>query len=49
MIGAKTWLAVCGGYMLPTLIGNILGGVSLVSALNHAQVVSGMLPKKQLA
>lgn len=28
------------GYTLPTLIGNILGGVSLVAALNHAQVVS---------
>jgi formate-nitrite transporter family protein len=29
-----------GGYILPTLLGNILGGVSLVAALNHAQVVS---------
>ena len=29
-----------GGYMIPTLLGNILGGVSLVAALNHAQVVS---------
>jgi formate-nitrite transporter family protein len=29
-----------GGYIVPTLIGNILGGVSLVAALNHAQVVS---------
>jgi formate/nitrite transporter FocA (FNT family) len=28
-------------YMLPTLCGNILGGVSLVAALNHAQVVAG--------
>ncbi|MGI8748326.1 MAG: formate/nitrite transporter family protein [Deinococcus sp.] len=28
-------------YMVPTLLGNILGGVSLVAALNHAQVVSG--------
>jgi len=24
--------------MIPTLIGNILGGVTLVAALNHAQV-----------
>ena len=30
-----------GSYMLPTLIGNIIGGVSLVSAVNHAQVMSG--------
>jgi formate/nitrite transporter FocA (FNT family) len=28
-------------YFLPTLLGNILGGVSLVSVLNHAQVVAG--------
>jgi formate/nitrite transporter FocA (FNT family) len=29
------------GYMLPTLLGNCLGGVSLVAVLNHAQVVAG--------
>lgn len=29
------------GYMIPTLLGNIVGGVSLVAALNHAQVVAG--------
>ena len=29
------------GYMLPALIGNVLGGVALVAALNHAQVVAG--------
>ena len=28
-------------YMLPTLAGNTLGGVSLVAALNHAQVIAG--------
>ncbi len=28
-------------FFVPTLIGNIIGGVSLVAALNHAQVVSG--------
>ncbi len=28
-------------YMVPTLIGNILGGVALVAALNHAQVTAG--------
>jgi hypothetical protein len=27
-------------YILPVLIGNILGGVLLVTALNHAQVTS---------
>ena len=29
------------GVFLPALVGNILGGVTLVAALNHAQVVSG--------
>jgi formate/nitrite transporter FocA (FNT family) len=38
--GAASIAQVVGGYMVPTLIGNILGGVALVAALNHAQVVS---------
>lgn len=33
--------AYLGGYLVPTLFGNILGGVALVTALNHAQVVAG--------
>lgn len=28
-------------FLVPTLVGNVLGGVSLVAALNHAQVVAG--------
>jgi formate/nitrite transporter FocA (FNT family) len=28
-------------YFAPTLIGNVVGGVSLVAAINHAQVVAG--------
>lgn len=47
MTGAKGWGAVAWGYMLPTLIGNIIGGVSLTAALNHAQVVAGMQTKKK--
>lgn len=39
--GEKLWLSVIGGFLLPTLIGNIIGGITLVAALNHAQVVSG--------
>lgn len=39
--GTKTWLEAIGTYMLPTLVGNIIGGVALVSALNHAQVIAG--------
>jgi formate/nitrite transporter FocA (FNT family) len=34
------WYAL-GHFVVPTLIGNCIGGVSLVAALNHAQVVSG--------
>jgi formate/nitrite transporter FocA (FNT family) len=37
--GGKPWLTVIGGYIVPVLIGNIIGGVLLVAALNHAQVV----------
>jgi formate/nitrite transporter FocA (FNT family) len=44
MLGAKTWWSAVGGYMLPTLIGNVLGGVALVSAVNHAQVIAGAPP-----
>ncbi len=42
MVGVKSWSAVAGGYLLPTLLGNIMGGVSLTAAVNHAQVVAGM-------
>jgi formate/nitrite transporter FocA (FNT family) len=38
--GAASWQQYVGGYMIPTLLGNVIGGVALVAALNHAQVVS---------
>ncbi|HLN46594.1 MAG: formate/nitrite transporter family protein [Chloroflexota bacterium] len=34
------------GFLVPSLIGNIIGGVSIVAAINHAQVVSGSRKKK---
>ena len=40
--GLKSWPSYLTGYMLPALIGNTIGGVALVSALNHAQVIAGM-------
>jgi formate/nitrite transporter FocA (FNT family) len=46
MTGERTWISVITGYIVPTFIGNVLGGVSLVSALNHAQVVAGMKKAK---
>ena len=39
--GAMSEWSYLGGYMVPTLIGNVIGGTALVSALNHAQVVAG--------
>lgn len=39
--GDITWGHAFGNFLLPALLGNILGGVTLVAALNHAQVVSG--------
>ena len=39
--GEKGWGAVLGGYVVPALLGNTIGGVLLVAALNHAQVVAG--------
>jgi formate/nitrite transporter FocA (FNT family) len=39
--GSISWWSYALGYALPTLVGNVLGGVALVAALNHAQVVAG--------
>jgi formate/nitrite transporter FocA (FNT family) len=39
--GEVPWTDVLGQYLLPTFIGNIIGGVALVAFINHAQVVSG--------
>jgi formate/nitrite transporter FocA (FNT family) len=39
--GQKPWGEILGFFLLPTLIGNIIGGVTLVAALNHAQVEAG--------
>jgi formate/nitrite transporter FocA (FNT family) len=37
-VGAGAFL---GGFLVPALLGNSIGGVALVAALNHAQVVAG--------
>jgi formate/nitrite transporter FocA (FNT family) len=37
--GQTTWANCFFGYMVPTLIGNTIGGVALVAGVNHAQVV----------
>jgi len=39
--GAETWGVFFLRFFLPTLLGNVAGGVSLVAFLGHAQVVAG--------
>jgi formate-nitrite transporter family protein len=34
------------GYLAPTLVGNVLGGVTLVTALNHAQATQSKKQKR---
>lgn len=36
--GITTWQPALVHYLLPTLLGNLIGGVALVAALNYAQV-----------
>lgn len=40
MAGEANWWDLCRSYGLPVLAGNILGGVTIVAALNHAQVIT---------
>jgi formate/nitrite transporter FocA (FNT family) len=40
-IGQQSWAHVFTSYVIPALFGNILGGVTLVATLNHAQIVAG--------
>ena len=37
-IGALSLWAALSGFVIPALIGNVLGGVAMVSALHHAQI-----------
>ena len=39
--GQISWLQAVFNFVVPALLGNILGGVTLVAVLNHAQVVAG--------
>ena len=42
--GQAETLATIRGVLLPVLAGNIVGGVGLVAAINHAQAVAGGVP-----
>jgi formate-nitrite transporter family protein len=46
MTGALPWITWLTHYMLPVLIGNTIGGVSMVAVVNHAQVVAGAMPHR---
>ena len=39
--GAHTWPQYVGHFLLPALAGNCVGGVTMVAALNYAQVAAG--------
>jgi formate/nitrite transporter FocA (FNT family) len=39
--GLEPWTATFGGYTIPALLGNTLGGVALVAALAHVQFIEG--------
>jgi len=39
--GEASWGQALFGYLTPTLVGNVIGGVTLVAAVNHAQATHG--------
>ena len=39
--GNISFLTYFEGYLIPTLLGNIIGGVLIVAVINHGQVVAG--------
>lgn len=41
LTGAASWGSMIGAFLIPAIIGNIIGGVVLVAMLNHGQVTSG--------
>jgi formate/nitrite transporter FocA (FNT family) len=42
--GLEPWTRTVGGYTLPALAGNTIGGVALVAALAHVQFIEGAEP-----
>jgi formate-nitrite transporter family protein len=42
-VGGISWPGFLSGFLVPTLLGNIIGGSALVAALNFAQVASERL------
>lgn len=46
-LDGTTWGRALSHFIFPTLLGNIVGGVSIVAAINHAQVVAGNARKRE--
>ncbi|MEO7218070.1 MAG: formate/nitrite transporter family protein [Gemmatimonadaceae bacterium] len=46
--GAASWGSMIGGFLIPAIIGNVIGGVVLVAMLNHGQVASGPPETKKI-
>jgi len=40
LTGARPFAAYLGGFLVPTLIGNVFGGVALVALLNHGTIAT---------
>lgn len=45
-LGRITFITYLQGFLLPCLIGNIVGGVLIVAVINHGQVVAGRSRRK---
>ena len=46
-VNGTTWGRAISHFLIPSLIGNIVGGVSIVAAINHAQVTAGNAKKRE--
>ena len=40
LLGATSWADVLGNFVVPALVGNVIGGVVFVALLNHGQVAA---------
>lgn len=47
LAGFDTPVAYIARFLIPTLLGNIIGGVALVALLNHGAVVSEIRPRRE--
>ena len=45
--GGTSWIRAFSHFLLPALLGNIVGGVSIVAAINHAQVAADNAKKRR--